>query len=108
MYPEYDDYFSPPVYCRECDEHQSKLLDIGYWMKGVLECLYNNMPLDTLELEHCLQEMCVLLNMKLPREPLMIAKVISRTTQPVTMELSQFISSWIATNKNKQNNGAIV
>ncbi len=106
MYPEYDDHIQPPIYCRECDEHQSKLLDLGYWMKGVLECLYNNAPLDTLELEHCMQEMCRILGMKLPHEPLLIAKVIN-TTKPVSIELSQFISSWIAANKNKPLIGAI-
>lgn len=102
MYPEFEDHEPIPQYCRECDEHQSNLLDIGYWFKGVLECLYNNQSLDTLELEHCMQEMCALLGMKLPHEPLMIAKVISPQNKRVDVELSQFIRSWIAVNKTKK------
>lgn len=108
MYPEIDDYISRDDYCRECDDHQSKLLDLGYWMKGVLECLYSNEPLDTLELEHCMQEMCGILGMNLPREPLLIAKVTKQQPKNPRTELSMFIKSMIAINKqNKQTAGAI-
>ena len=108
MYPELQDCDYYPDYCRECDDHQSKLLDLGYWMKGILECLYSNDPLDTLEFEHCMQEMCYILGMNLPHEPLLIAKVTRQQPKDPRTELSMFIKSMIAINKqNKQPVGAI-
>ncbi len=70
--------YDPTDEYTECDYENDKnskaLNDIKYWLKDVLEQLYENPQLDTSLFERSLEELCAVVNMPIPKKPLSLVR----------------------------------
>jgi hypothetical protein len=73
-------YDSDPQYeenrdlCCECKESNEKLEDIREHMTDLLKELYGNNPLDVCNFEWHVEEICALIDVRLPQNELRISK----------------------------------
>ena len=68
MYPAYKedvDYSDHRPTCRQCEENWQKIDDAAHFLQEVVKQLYSTKDLDVDILEHCLDEMCHILNVKM-------------------------------------------
>lgn len=62
--------------CKDCEENDQRFDEAAEYLQGVLEQLYGDAPLNLLNLEHCLDELCYSLKVKTMRGDLNIARKI--------------------------------
>jgi len=74
MYRFADKSYCGCTQCLSCDENETKLSDVKYWLTYLLEQLYSQDELDLEECERCLQELSATVDMKVPYDQLNIAR----------------------------------
>ena len=66
MYNQWEpDSYEPDCYCNKCEEHEQKMDQVKDFVEGVIEQLYSTEKLDVSILEHCLDELCFLVEAKM-------------------------------------------
>jgi hypothetical protein len=58
----------------EC-AYEIQLKNASDFLEGILEHLYGNKPLDKNNLDHCIEEICVILGNKFPKNDLTIKRI---------------------------------
>lgn len=55
--------------------YETELTNASEFLDGILEHLYGHKPLDKNNLEHCIEEICVILGNKYPKNDLTIKRI---------------------------------
>lgn len=94
-----DEYYDE-CNCSDCDEKDIKLSNVEYWLAFLLDQLYSYDDLDLLGLERCLEELCGIVNMKVPRGDLNVTRLYKPmpVTHPIQKEFD--CETWKQFNNN--------
>jgi len=84
--PYYDDVCDECGHCKEYSTEKDYAAD---FMKGILDHLYGDKALDLKNLEHCLEELAHILQVKFPEKDLTIRR-----------ETPKFLQEWVNFNNN--------
>lgn len=86
--------------CFACSEKENKLTDVAYWLRAVLDQLYGLEEFNSESLEHYLDELAHVVQMKLPQLELAISKgeTVVRKSQTTESNISVMLNSWISAN----------
>jgi transposase-like protein len=76
--------------CFECEERNEKLERAADFLDNIVKILYSNQPLETVDLEYNLDELCHLLNVDMGKGDLTIERKNKQT---------KYLSNWIEFNK---------
>ncbi len=98
MYMYEDDQYGSK--CFECEEKQNKLNDVKYWIKYIIDQLYSDDELNELELENFLEELCAVVDTKVPIKAMTIqrAPIAKVEYHPITKPFD--MQAWVEWNKN--------
>ena len=97
-----DNYYEP--YCEKecsgCQDKKTELKDIKYWMKALVEQLYSKEKLDYLDCEQCIEEICSVVDVKIPEGELTIDRKqgVKATYHPMLKEFD--VEGWKSWNNN--------
>lgn len=91
----YDEYN-----CSDCDEKYIKLSNVEYWLEFLLDQLYSYDELDLLGLERCLEELCWIVGMKVPRTTLNVTRLYKSISSIHPIQKQFDCDAWKEFNNN--------
>jgi hypothetical protein len=80
--------------CYSCQLHQERLDEVKYWLTEVIKQLYATDSLNREDFENALDELCVIVGIKLPQSPIQIQRNESKVVD------FNLIETWKKWNNN--------
>jgi molybdopterin/thiamine biosynthesis adenylyltransferase len=77
--------------CFDCMHKENKIDDIKYWLTNLLEQLYSDEKLDIQDAENCLEELCGVVGIKIPKRDIAIER-------KHFLKVPEVVQSWIQWN----------
>lgn len=90
---DYDSAYEPEYRCKKCEEKEQMLDEAAHFMQGIIDQLYSRDTLDKPVLQHCIEELCSILQIKTQHSTLQIAR-----QKPQSNKVEPFISDWMQFN----------
>lgn len=84
--------YEPEHSCKQCEEKEQRIDDAREFLEGIIDHLYGSQPLDKVNLQHCIEELCHFLGVHFDRDELNIARNKSK--------IEPYLKDWMSFNQN--------